>query len=96
MSEEKKKRGRPKKVVQVTVIPQGMAKPITAAVVVKAVETHVSSASNYGANENRRTCHACQSVNSRIDTIRRLSRMIIRYRVCRDCGRRRTTQEVIA
>jgi hypothetical protein len=91
-----KKRGRPAKKIDVTVIPQGMAKPVTVGLVVQAVETHVGSASNYGANENRRTCHACQSVNSRIDTIRRLAKMIIRYRVCRDCGRRRTTQEIVS
>jgi hypothetical protein len=90
-----KKRGRPKKTVDVTIIPQGMARPVSVGVVVNAIETHVSSASNYGANENRRTCHACQSVNSRIDTIRRVGQMIVRYRVCRDCGRRRTTQEMV-
>jgi len=50
----------------------------------------------YGATENRRTCHACGSANSTVTSVRRMTRLTIRYRVCSDCKTRRTTQEVLS
>ena len=52
--------------------------------------------SNYGATESRRVCHACQSPNSRIVTVRRAGSLVIRYRICDDCKARRTTQEIVS
>jgi hypothetical protein len=49
---------------------------------------------NYGANENRRVCHKCGSTASAVNSIRHCGRMTIRYRVCSDCGQKRTTQDI--
>jgi len=49
---------------------------------------------NYGANEDRRVCHKCGSTASNVTSIRHCGRITIRYRVCAECGTRRTTQEV--
>jgi len=58
------------------------------------VETQKSRA-NYGAFENRRTCHACGSANSVCQGgPRYVGRLIVRYRLC-ECGARRQTSEVI-
>ena len=86
MSEEKKKRGRPKKVVELVA-----ATPVIVPETVKPI----TGRANYGSNENRRVCHACGKPNSRIETIRKTGRITIRYRICLDCGRRRTTQETV-
>ena len=51
---------------------------------------------NYGANENRRTCPACGSAESTVEGVRQTGRLIVRYRECRACRRRRTTQEIVA
>jgi len=50
---------------------------------------------NYGPRENRRECHACGSVESTVESMRRTGGMIVRYRVCKACGRRRVTQELV-
>jgi hypothetical protein len=49
---------------------------------------------NYGATENGRACK-CGCDGSRIDSMRQAGRMIVRYRVCLECGRRRTTQQIV-
>lgn len=50
---------------------------------------------NYGAHESRRECAGCGSVESTVDSVRRTGRLIVRYRVCLACKRRRITQDVI-
>jgi hypothetical protein len=54
----------------------------------------VSGRANYGAHENKRTCHKCQSAASGITSMRRTGRMTVRYRQCLDCGANRATQEL--
>lgn len=51
---------------------------------------------NYGADESNRHCHKCGSRNSNVVNVRKTGRMIIRYRVCCDCGTRRTTKEIFS
>lgn len=51
---------------------------------------------NYGANESRRICHACGSGDSTCTSVRTCGKLKIRYRICGECGAKRTTQEVIA
>jgi len=75
----------------VTLIPAGMAVPVSVGVV-----TRNATRNLYGATENRRACHACGSANSTVESVRRLARLTIRYRLCSDCGAKRTTQEVLA
>jgi hypothetical protein len=79
----------------VTLIPPGMARPVSAGVDVT-LPTRNDTRNLYGATENRRACHACGSANSTVESVRRLARLTIRYRVCSDCSARRTTQEVLA
>jgi hypothetical protein len=55
-----------------------------------------SPRANYGANENRRTCQKCGSSDSKVDSLRRHARMVVRYRICRNCGARRVTQDFFA
>lgn len=50
---------------------------------------------NYGSAENRRSCHKCQCTESNVQSVRKVGRLIQRYRVCSKCGARRSTQEVI-
>jgi|GEM_PF-2720919 len=53
---------------------------------------------NYGAYENRRTCSHCGSARSEINRTvpdRVTGRRVIRYRVCTECGRPRTTTELL-
>lgn len=50
---------------------------------------------NYGASEDRRTCHACGSSASTVNSTRQTGRVIIRYRRCDNCGRNRVTREII-
>jgi len=57
-------------------------------------EARKETRANYGANENRRVCHKCGCSASRVDSIRHCGRITIRYRICLDCGARRTTQDV--
>jgi len=57
-------------------------------------EGRKESRANYGANENRRVCHKCGSTASAVSSIRHCGRMTIRYRVCSDCGQKRTTQDI--
>jgi hypothetical protein len=54
------------------------------------------SRANYGANENRRTCAECGSAESAVTSVRQTGRLIVRYRKCLACGRRRPTQEIVA
>jgi hypothetical protein len=49
---------------------------------------------NYGANENRRICHKCQSAASRVTNTRNVGRMTVRYRICCECNSRRVTTEI--
>ncbi len=51
---------------------------------------------NYSAGENRRTCQKCGSAASTVDSMRRTGKMVIRYRICGNCGQRRVTQEILA
>jgi hypothetical protein len=55
---------------------------------------HVARA-NYGSAENKRTCDKCGSDASKIDSVRQTGRVVIRYRICTNCGKRRTTQQVL-
>jgi len=50
---------------------------------------------NYGAYENKRTCSKCGSAASVCDQQRDTGRLIVRYRTCKKCGEKRTTQEII-
>jgi len=50
---------------------------------------------NYGAAENKRTCLACGSAASIVESMRTVHRLIVRYRICKGCGARRSTTEVI-
>ena len=79
----------------VTLIPAGMAVPVSVGVDVK-LPTRNDTRNLYGATENRRACHACGSANSTVESVRRLARFTVRYRLCSDCGAKRTTQEVMA
>jgi transcriptional regulator NrdR family protein len=74
-----------------TLVPAGMAVPVVVGVV-----TRNDTRNLYGATENRRACHACGSAKSTVESVRRLARLTIRYRLCSDCGAKRTTQEVLA
>jgi hypothetical protein len=75
----------------VTVIPAGMARPVSVDVT---MPTRNHTRTMYGATENRRVCHACGSANSTVESVRRLARFTVRYRLCSDCGAKRTTQEI--
>ncbi len=55
-----------------------------------------SPRANYTANENNRTCQKCGSSDSKVDSLRRHVRMVVRYRICLNCGARRVTQDFFA
>lgn len=56
---------------------------------------NVAPRANYGATENRRECQHCGSVDSDVTKTVKSNRLVVRYRTCRACGTRRTTQEVL-
>jgi hypothetical protein len=56
---------------------------------------HPVGFANYGANENRRTCHKCGSSKSKCNNTRKSGRSIIRARTCLDCGTNRVTMEIV-
>ena len=56
----------------------------------------VAARANYGANESQRTCQQCGSSASDVTSSRQINHFRIRYRVCLQCGQKRTTQEILA
>ena len=54
-----------------------------------------ASKANYGANENLRACRHCQSDKSTVSRTDNRGGIIFRYRICDDCGARRTTRELV-
>ena len=56
---------------------------------------HPVGIANYGANENRRVCQQCGSTASKCNNTRKVGKMIVRHRTCSDCGRNRTTTEIV-
>ena len=54
----------------------------------------VKARANYGSAENQRTCRKCGSPASHISGERVTGKMRIRYRICDQCGARRTTKEI--
>ena len=61
----------------------------------KTVKKEKASKANYGANENLRVCRNCNSTNSTTSKTRNSGRIIFRYRICSDCGAKRTTREIV-
>ena len=49
---------------------------------------------NYGANENTRACKRCGSAASKVTHTRSVGVVVLRYRLCLNCGQRRVGREV--
>lgn len=49
---------------------------------------------NYSADETARRCQQCGSPDSTVEKTRMTGRLVIRYRICSQCGRRRTTRDI--
>jgi len=60
----------------------------------KVATTPIPGRANYGSAENRRVCK-CGSPASTVRSERVTGHMRVRYRICLECGAKRTTQEIV-
>jgi hypothetical protein len=60
----------------------------------KVIEQPKIERANYGAQETNRLCK-CGSGRSKVNNTRITGRMVVRYRECKDCGRPRTSREIM-